>query len=91
MRNITSTESRESFIPQTIRGNLMKHVKVSSAHIASIAYDPHSRDMEVKFNNGSVYVYHGVPPQEHAAFLASPSHGQYFHYNIKPHYSSEQK
>lgn len=68
----------------------MRHVKVQSDHIASVAYDPISRDMEVKFHtNGSTYVHHGVPPQEHAAFMSSPSHGQYYHYNIKDVYSCE--
>lgn len=67
----------------------MRHQKVTSEHIASIGYSPVDRTLEVKFANGSVYQYHGVPPQMHSQFMASPSHGQFFHHEIKPNFDAE--
>lgn len=67
----------------------MKHVNVNSDNVKSIAYDPVGHVLEVKFHSGPIYRYYEVPSQEHKMFLASPSRGQYLHYNIKDSYRSE--
>lgn len=67
----------------------MRHQKVISDHITSIGYEPTDRTLEVKFANGSVYQYRGVSETTHKQFLASPSHGQFFHHEIKPNFDAE--
>jgi hypothetical protein len=61
----------------------MEHVVVSSSNIQSIAYDPLSLTLEIRFHDGSMYQYYGVPESEHAALMAAPSHGSYFAANIR--------
>jgi hypothetical protein len=65
----------------------MHRNKVESSHISEIGYDPINRTLEVEFSGGEVYAYRGVPQDEHARFLASPSHGQYLHFEIKDKYT----
>ena len=67
----------------------MRHQTVTSEHIESIGYEPVDRTLEVKFQSGAVYQYHGVSPQTHQQFLSCPSHGQFLHHEIKPNFESE--
>lgn len=59
---------------------------VSSSMIASIGYRIDDQLLEIEFNTGAVYDYNGVPEYVHRNFLNAPSHGQYFHQNIKDIY-----
>jgi hypothetical protein len=43
--------------------------------------------MDVEFENGSVYRYHGVPPREYEAFRSASSQGDYHAQNIKSNYA----
>ena len=58
-----------------------------SSHIIRSKYDSMSHAMDVQFENGSVYRYHGVPPIEYTRFLCSPSQGCYHSDNIKSNYA----
>lgn len=64
--------------------------KVSSDHIDAVRYDPIGHQMQVLFRNGSKYLVHGVMPHEHAAFMAAPSKGSFYHHNIKNNFHIEQ-
>lgn len=53
----------------------------------SIGHDPESQLLEVEFSSG-VYQYSGVSAEVHAALMAAPSVGKYFHANIRNNYTA---
>lgn len=61
----------------------MKRDPVSSSNIASVGYDAPSETLEIEFVNGSVYQYYNVPQSTYDAFIAAPSAGRFFAYQIK--------
>lgn len=61
----------------------MKREPVSSSNIVSVGYDAASETLEVEFMSGSVYQYYNVPQSIYDAFIAAPSAGQFFAYQIK--------
>lgn len=64
----------------------MNRTIVKSSTIQSVGYDPVAQTLEVEFNGGATYHYHNVPPETHAAFMASDSQGKFLHANIKGKY-----
>lgn len=54
-----------------------------SSHIARSQYDLTGHTLDVEFQNGSVYQYHGMTPEEYKDFLYAPSPGEHFHQHIK--------
>jgi hypothetical protein len=72
----------------------MDHIQVSSSNIDSIGYDPETQVLAVKFKNGGLYHYHGVPPEEHSHLVNAPiegSHGKHLNQRIKTKYTAERK
>lgn len=61
----------------------MKMVPVNSSNVEAVGYDPANREMHVRFKGSSTYVHHNVGPDEHAAFVKSPSLGKHYHANFK--------
>ena len=56
----------------------MRREVVDSESIASIGYDPRSRELEIEFRqSGDVYRYSGISSAEHAEFMAAESKGGY--------------
>lgn len=64
-------------------------VNVSSSNIESVGYDEGSQTVCVKFLNGSIYTYKGVPKHEFEALKDAPSVGSYLHRNFKNVYPYE--
>ena len=63
----------------------MKRIPVDSSCIASIGYDLRKHELELEFReSGEVYRYFGVPPEEHAAFMAARSKGTYLNQIFRP-------
>lgn len=62
---------------------------VSSSNIESIGYDEQNQEVYVRFLNGGLYVYKGVPEHEFQNLLEAPSHGSYLHRNFKNVYPYE--
>ena len=62
---------------------------VSSSNIASIGYDEQNQEVYVRFLNGSLYVYKGVPLHEYENLMQAPSHGSYLHRSYKNVYPYE--
>jgi len=62
---------------------------VSSSNIESIGYNEQEEIVYVRFLNGSLYVYKGVPIHEYENLLQAPSHGSYLHRNYKNVYPYE--
>jgi hypothetical protein len=64
----------------------MERTPIKSSSIASIGYDPETQILEVEFRHGgAIYHYAKVPPEKHAALMASDSIGKHFHAYIRTH------
>jgi hypothetical protein len=64
-------------------------IPVSSSNIESIGYDEQIEQVYVRFLNGSLYVYKGVPLHEFENLRDAPSLGSYLHRNYKNVYPYE--
>lgn len=68
----------------------MRHQTVKSSMIHSVAHDPLTGKMHVRFKKdgkpGDTYEYDGVKPHEHHALMAADSAGQHFNKHIAPHH-----
>lgn len=56
-----------------------------SSHIDSIGYNEDSKELLVKFHNGT-YSYRNVPRSVFDAFKNAPSYGKFFEKEIKGQY-----
>lgn len=62
----------------------MQREKVDSSSIVAIGYDPQSHELEIEFLESlDIYRYFDVPPEEHAAFMAAESKGEYLNLVFK--------
>jgi hypothetical protein len=66
----------------------MKRTQVSSSNLRAIGYEPETATLEVEFNHGGVYQYHGVPQEVFDSLMQAGSHGIYFNENIKNSYTT---
>jgi hypothetical protein len=64
----------------------MERQPVTSSNLKSVGYDRARRVLEIEFQNGRVYRYHDVPPEEYEELLKAPSLGRYFNDNIRDGY-----
>lgn len=62
---------------------------VSSSNIAAVGYDAESQSVYVKFLNGSIYTYKGVPEHEFENLRTASSIGSYLNRNYKNVYPYE--
>lgn len=62
---------------------------VSSSHIDSIGYDEPNEEVYIRFLDGSMYVYRGVPAFEFQNLHEAPSCGTYLNRNFKNVYPYE--
>ncbi|MBM7064294.1 KTSC domain-containing protein [Neisseria elongata] len=62
----------------------MHHHPVLSSNLSSVAYE--NGILEIRFKNGSLYRYEGVPQTVYYELLHAPSKGRYLHSQIKPFY-----
>lgn len=62
---------------------------VSSSNIAEIGYDETSLIVQIRFLNGTLYQYKGVPKHEYEGLINAPSIGSYLHHNYKNIYPYE--
>ena len=58
-------------------------ILVSSSNVESVGYDEENQIAYVRFLNGSLYCYKGVPKNEFEGLLNAPSVGSYLHRNFK--------
>ena len=63
--------------------DLPEMTNVDSSNIYSIGHDPIANELHVRFKTGNTFIYEGVGPEHHAAMIAAPSVGKYFHANVK--------
>jgi len=63
---------------------------VESSNIDSVGYDRESRELRVRFKNGGLYSYEGVPEETHQELIEADSVGEYLHQNVKGTYPHTQ-
>ena len=69
--------------------SLPEMIYVSSSNIESIGYDEQNEHVYVRFLNGTLYTYKGVPLHEFENLRDAPSLGSYLHRNYKNVYPYE--
>ena len=62
----------------------MNRTFVNSSDIRSIGYE--NNTLEIEFNRGGIYQYHGVTFDRYSGLVNAGSTGKYFHNFIKPFY-----
>ena len=61
----------------------MEFVQVSSSQIREVAYDAESEKLQIRFTNGSLYEYSGVPKDVYDSLVGAESVGRYFGQAVK--------
>jgi len=69
--------------------NEVEMIYVSSSNVESVGYDEVNQIAHVRFLNGTLYIYKGVPKNEFDGLLNAPSIGSYLHRNFKNVYPYE--
>ncbi len=64
-------------------------IPVSSSNVSEIGYDVENETVYVRFLNGSLYIYKGVPVADFEGLKNAPSVGSYLHRNYKNVYPYE--
>lgn len=64
-------------------------IQVQSSNVEAVGYDDQSEIAYVRFLNGSLYIYKGVPQWDFDGLLDAPSVGSYLHRNYKNVYPYE--
>ncbi len=64
-------------------------MKPRSSHISEINYDDTTRNLRVRFKNGSEYEYRDVDYEAAQRFQGARSLGRHFHTFIKPKFRAK--
>jgi KTSC domain len=74
--------------PHTITavGVVANMVFVRSSALRAVAYDPSTKELQIRFCSGTSYVYENVPATVHAALMAADSKGTFFFEHIRETY-----
>ena len=64
-------------------------VQVVSSSVAAVGYDSSAQEAYVRFLNGSMYCYKGVPEREYHNLRTAASVGSYLNRNFKNVYPYE--
>lgn len=62
---------------------------VESTAVRALDYDLPRRTLRITFVSGERYLYRGVPPETHRAFLAAESKGRFFQAQVRDRYPFE--
>lgn len=74
-----------SIITEKIEGKIIM-VDIQSSNLKSAKYNTESKDLEITFNNNSIYEYKDVPWNVFTSFRLSESQGKFFNTNISRKY-----
>ena len=61
----------------------MRLIPLQSSNLSGVSYNISTDELFVQFTNGTLYVYHDVPPESVCAFLFGESQGKLFNAIIK--------
>lgn len=67
----------------------MNFKPLNSSNIHSVAYDPATQTMEVKFHGGGHYRYFDVSPKTHEGLLNAESAGKFFGAHVRGKHGHE--
>ena len=70
-----------------LRRTDMDKTTVQSSNLASVGYDPSVQTLEIQFNHGGIYQYHGVPEGIYIDLINAPSKGTFFAQRIRNSFS----
>ncbi len=59
-------------------------IPVVSSDLSAVGYN--GGVLVIRFHSGGTYQYSGVPESVYQGLMGAPSHGRYFHANIKGRY-----
>jgi len=59
---------------------------VNSSNLAAVGYNGNLQELTIRFHNGGVYTYMGVPSHLHTGLMNAASKGSYHHQFIKDSY-----
>lgn len=69
--------------------NNVEMINVISSNVESVGYDERNQVVYVRFLNGTLYIYKGVPQYVFDGLLNASSVGSYLHRNYKNVYPYE--
>ena len=72
-------------------GGAMERNPVKSSNIKSVGYDSRTKVMEIEYNNGGVYEYHGFLPDHHAKLMAADSIGGHVANHVRGKFETKKK
>ena len=64
----------------------MEMIAVRSSAMTAVGYDPATRRMRIRFEQGHPYDFCGVPPAIHNGLMAALSKGSYYNQHIRDRY-----
>lgn len=64
-------------------------IPVVSSNVSAVGYDSEAQTVYVKFSDGKMYIYKGVPESEFENLKSASSVGSYLHRNYKNVYPYE--
>jgi hypothetical protein len=70
-----------AIISEKIEGTKIINL-IESSNINRTVYDTKTQNLEVRFNNGLIYLYEEIPHQLYTKFRMSESQGSFFSKNI---------
>ena len=59
-----------------------------SSNLVSADYNADAEELTLAFQNGTTYVYDGIPQSMADAFASAPSKGSYLAQQIKPNFAA---
>lgn len=68
---------------KALKAKAVAMLEVESSVINQVGYIRAERCLVVKFNSGTTYAYHNVPPQEFQGMIQAWSPGHQFHDHIR--------
>jgi len=69
-----------------VEGSTLIRKPARSSNLDEIGYDHDVNLLEIRFKNGGVYQYSGVPVSIYKELMSAPSEGSYFHHCIRDKY-----
>lgn len=70
------------------RANDPANIPVESSNIRAVGYEPTTKKLFVRFQNGTLYEYADVPEQTFNEFNDAHSKGKYFSASIRNNFTS---
>ena len=66
----------------------MNMIPAESSNLAAVGYERGT--LYIRFRNGRLYAYFGVPETIYRGLMAADSHGKYFHAHIRDVYGYQE-